>query len=154
MVYCFNAFKVATKEDLLSLKSEINEKVYSSTLRYGEGFPNSRGGMFEKGCTRISSVFTCVRAWNQYFIKRTPWTSSRRSPVIFVSVVLRFGWVFPSDTGGLFREGILPKSVMLAALFVVFWYVTALGNMRVLRVKTAFSTDNRCVPLDFPFFFP
>ncbi len=27
---------MATKQDLLSLQSEINEKVYSSTLRYGE----------------------------------------------------------------------------------------------------------------------
>ena len=30
-----NPYQVATKEDLLSLQSEINEKVFSSTLRYG-----------------------------------------------------------------------------------------------------------------------
>lgn len=33
--HCFGQ-QVATKQDLLDLKAEISEKVYSATLRYGE----------------------------------------------------------------------------------------------------------------------
>lgn len=77
-------FQVATKQDLLSLQSEINEKVYSSTLRYGEGFRRRRGAFFDSLRIDAPYIYVC-RVKN--FETTAPSTPSRKSAMFFSSTL-------------------------------------------------------------------